>query len=259
MPVEVRTSQSTNSLSPRTNEFINDESDLPSEDSREFVNHPEDEDDIFDEKMKTPEEKAAADLRASKRRGYDPNSSIDEKNSSFLSRAGSSVTSTPSLKRAIKKRKIQSDSPDCRDSDDPLVTMSSTQQVVYRKGQPTATPILTYEDTRREVVQQCIANLMSTFHAYAHSEVIASSFTDRFEDQLSWLHKSDKAKRDTCKHWRGWSRDKFVKHLHLLYQLSNAADESYLDMIRDVPFQYDLMNPVVELKFQSELSKIVKH
>ena len=66
---------------------------------------------------------------------------------------GSSVSSTPSLERAIKKKKIQSDSP--------LVTMSSTQQVVYRKGQPTATPILIYEDTRREVVQQCIANLMS--------------------------------------------------------------------------------------------------
>ena len=30
-------------------------------------------------------------------------------------------------------------------------------------------------------------------------------------------------------------------------------------MIRDIPFQYDLENPVVELKFQSELSKIVKH
>ena len=30
-------------------------------------------------------------------------------------------------------------------------------------------------------------------------------------------------------------------------------------MIKEIPFQYDLKNPVVELKFQSELSKIVKH
>ena len=30
-------------------------------------------------------------------------------------------------------------------------------------------------------------------------------------------------------------------------------------MIREIPFQYDLDNPVVELKFQSELFKIVKH
>ena len=131
---------------------------------------------------------------------------------------------------------------------------------MYRKGQPTATLILIYEDTRREVVQQCIANLMSIFHVYPHSEVIASSFTDRFEDLLSYLYKTDKAKRDNCKHWRAWSREKFVEHLRLLYpQLSNAADKSYLDMIRDIPFQYDLENPVVELKFQSELSKIVKH
>ena len=34
---------------------------------------------------------------------------------------------------------------------------------------------------------------------------------------------------------------------------------SYLDMIKEIPFQYDLDNPVLELKFQSELSKIVKH
>ena len=97
---------------------------------------------------------------------------------------------------------------------------------------------------------------MSKFHVYPHSEVIASSFTDQFEDLLSWLYKN----RDTCKHWRAWSREKFFEHLRLLYpQLSNAADKSYFEMIREIPFQYDLENPVVEIKFQSELSKIVKH
>ena len=137
VPVEVRTSP-TNSLSHRSNESNHDESDIPGEDSRDFVNHPEDEDDIFDDD-KSLEEKAAADLRASRRRGYDPNSSLDETNSRFLSGVGSSVSSTPSLERAIKKKKkVQLDS----DSDEP----SSTQQIVYRKGQPTATPILIYED-----------------------------------------------------------------------------------------------------------------
>ena len=101
---------------------------------------------------------------------------------------------------------------------------------------------------------------MSTFHLYPHSEVIASSFTSRFEDKLRWLYKTDKTNRDSITHRRGWSRDKFVEHLQLLYpQLSNEADKSYLDMIKEIPFQYDLDNPVVELKFQSELSKIVKH
>ena len=162
---------------------------------------------------------------------------------------GSSVSSTPSLERAIKKKKVQSDS----DSDEP----SSTQQVVYRKVQPTATPILIYEDSRREVVQQCIANLMSTFHLYPHSEVIANSSTERFEDMLRWLYKTN---RDTCKNWSTWSREKFVEHLLLLYpQLSNAADKSYLEMIKEIPIQHDLDNLVVELKFQSELSRIVKH
>ena len=146
VPSEVRTSQSTNSLNPRYNES----------------NHPE-EDDVISDDEKTPEEIASAELRANRRRGYDPNSSLEENNTSFLSGVGSSVSSTPSLESAIKKKKVQSES----DSDDP----SSTQQVVYRKGQPTATPILIYEDSRREVVQQCIANLMSTFHLYPHSEI----------------------------------------------------------------------------------------
>ena len=69
---------------------------------------------------------------------------------------------------------------------------------------------------------------MSTFHLYPHSEVIASSFTDRFEDLLRWLH-------------------------------NNAADKSYLEMIKEIPFQYNLDYPTGNLKFQSELSRIVKH
>ena len=89
---------------------------------------------------------------------------------------------------------------------------------------------------------------MSTFHLYPHSEVIANSFTERFEDMLRWLYKTDKTNRDGCKHWRGWSREKFVEHLRLLYaQLSNAADKSYLEMIKEIPFKYDLDNPVLEL------------
>ena len=47
------------------------------------------------------------------------------------------------------------------------------------KGPTHCYTILIYEDSRREVVQQCIANLISTFHLYPHSEVIASFFTDR--------------------------------------------------------------------------------
>ena len=56
---EARTSQSTNSLNPRSNES----------------NHPE-EDDLISDDDKFPEEKAAADLHANRRRGYDPNSSL---------------------------------------------------------------------------------------------------------------------------------------------------------------------------------------
>ena len=67
---------------------------------------------------------------------------------------------------------------------------------------------------------------MLTFHLYPHSEVTANSFTERFEDMLRCLYKTDKANRGSCKNWRAWSREKFVEHLRLLYpQLSNAADK----------------------------------
>ena len=46
--------------------------------------------------------------------------------------------------RELSKRKSDSDGP------------SSTRQVVYHKGQPTATPILIYEDSPREVLQQLL-------------------------------------------------------------------------------------------------------
>ena len=42
----------------------------------------------------------------------------------------------------------------------------------------------------------------------------------------------------------------YTDNLRLLYpQLTNAADKSYLEMIKEIPFQYDLDNPVLELKF----------
>ena len=84
VPSEVRTSQSTNSLNPRYNES----------------HHPE-EDDVISDDDKTPEEIASAELRANRRRGYDPNSSLNENNTSFLSGVGSSVSSTPLLERSI--------------------------------------------------------------------------------------------------------------------------------------------------------------
>ena len=55
VPSEVRTSQSTISLNPRYNES----------------NHPE-EDDVISDDEKTPEEIAAAELRANRRRGMIP-------------------------------------------------------------------------------------------------------------------------------------------------------------------------------------------
>ena len=133
VPSEVRTSQSTNSLSPRSNES----------------NHPE-EDDVISDDGKSLEEKAAADLRTNRRRGYDPNSSLDENNTSFLTGVGSSISSTPSLERAIKKKKIQSDS----DSDEP----SSTQQMCTER----ANPLLHQSSFTKTLVERLYSSVLLT-------------------------------------------------------------------------------------------------
>ena len=95
---------------------------------------------------KNPEEIAVAELRANRRRGYDLNSSLDENNTSFLSGVGSSVSSTSSLERAIKKKKVQSES----DLDEP----SSTQQV--------ATPLLHHSSFTKTLVERWYSSVLLT-------------------------------------------------------------------------------------------------
>ena len=67
-------------------------------------NHP-DEDDVISYDEKTPEEITAAELRANRRRGYDPIHHSMQNITSFLSGVGSSVSSTPSLERELLRRR----------------------------------------------------------------------------------------------------------------------------------------------------------
>ena len=86
----------------------------------------------------------------------------------------------------------------------------SSHQVVYHKGHPTSNAILLYHNTKREVVQQCIANLMSQFHDHnEHVEVIADSYKGIFEDKLISLYPHDVSKRLWCKNWASWPRHTF--------------------------------------------------
>ncbi len=97
----------------------------------------------------------------------------------------------------------------------------SSHQVVYHKGHPTSNAILLYHDTKREVVQQCIANLMSQFHDhYEHVEVIADSYKGIFEDKLIALYPHDASKRLWCENWASWTRHTFIEHLKLNNPLS---------------------------------------
>ena len=103
--------------------------------------------------------------------------------------------------------------------------------MLYHKGHPTSNAILLYHDTKRKVVQQCIANLMSQFHDhYEHVEVIA----------VISLNPHDASKRLWCENWASWPRHTFIEYLKLIYpQITNVADKIFLAMIKDLKSEFD--------------------
>ena len=118
------------------------------------------------------------DGRAANPRG---NPSLDREKSSNINRGNPSDQGSPGAF-------LDSSSPATTDQPMSIKDISqprSSHQVVYHKGHPTSNAILLYHDAKREVVQQCFANLMSQFHDhYEHVEVIADSYKSIFEDKL---------------------------------------------------------------------------
>ena len=137
----------------------------------------------------------------------------------------------------------------------------SSHQVDYHKGHPTSNAILLYHDTKREVVQQCIANLMSQFYDhYEHVEVIADSYKGIFEDEFIAFYPHDASKRLWCEKWTSWPRHTFIDFLKLIYpQITKVADKTFLAMIKDIKFEFDLDDINVDTRFLSELRKITDH
>ena len=108
-------------------------------------------------------------------------------------------------------------------------------------------------------MQQCIADLLpSQFHAhYEHEEVIAASYKSKFHEKLCVHNPSDKAMRVDCKSWKSWPRLKIVEHFKFVYpQLTHVADKTFLKMIKEIKFVYDLEEAEVEDAFLTELSKM---
>ena len=113
----------------------------------------------------------------------------------------------------------------------------------------------------QEVVQQRIANLMSHFHDHCeHVEVIADSYKSIFEDKLIVLYPHDATKGLWCENRASWPRHTFIEHLKLIYpQITNVADKTFLAMIKDLKFDFDLDDINVDTRFLSELRKIADH
>ena len=102
---------------------------------------------------------------------------------------------------------------------------------------------------------------MSQFHDhFEHVEVIADSYKGIFEDKLITLYPHDASKRLWCENWASWPRHIFVEHFKLIYpQILNVADKTFLEMIEDLKFEYDLDDVRVHTRFHSELRKIMDH
>ena len=102
---------------------------------------------------------------------------------------------------------------------------------------------------------------MSQFHDhYEHVEVTADSYKGIFEDKLIALYSHDASKRLWCENWASWPRHTFIEHLKLIYpQITNVADKTFLAMIKDLKFEFDLDDIKVNTRFLSELRKITDH
>ena len=102
---------------------------------------------------------------------------------------------------------------------------------------------------------------MSQFHEhYEHVEVIADSYKGIFEDKIIALYPHDASKRLWCENWASWPRYTFIEHLKLIYpQITNVADKTFLAMIKDLKFEFDLDNISVDTRLLSVLRKITDH
>ena len=132
--------------------------------------------------------------------------------------------------------------------------------VPFTKGY-SADPIILNADSTRQQVQQCIANLQSELHhLYEHREVIAANFVNQFERLLQAQYPHSKSLRTRCSLWANWSRADFISALQAVYpQISHDTDKTYLDMITDLKFVYDINNPLVEQYFSDQIAKIDQH
>ena len=131
--------------------------------------------------------------------------------------------------------------------------------IKYDKISMNERTILTATSTCHEALQ-VISNLKSAFHAYHHQEIIHTSYVPILVDRLQLHYRYDKAKRDECDHWRDWSKAVFTQHLEIIWpQTEDVADRTFLEAVRDLPFQYDLENIEVEQKTLTAISNIHSH
>ena len=70
------------------------------------------------------------------------------------------------------------------------------------------------------------------------------------------LYPHDASKRLWCENRASWPRHTFIEHLKLIYpQITNVADKTFLVMIKDLKFEFDLDDINVDTRFLSELRK----
>ena len=126
--------------------------------------------------------------------------------------------------------------------------------VPFTKGY-SADPIILNADSTLQQVHQCIANYL-----YEHREAIAAEFVIHFERLLQAQYPHNKSLRTRSSLWANWDRAEFISALQAVYpQISHDIDKTYLDMITDLKFVYDINNPLVEQYFSDQIAKIDQH
>ena len=78
--------------------------------------------------------------------------------------------------------------------------------------------------------------------------------------QVAQENPQSKSLRTRCSLWATWKRADFISALQAVYpQISHDIDKTYLGMITDLMFVYDINNPLVEQYFSDQIAKIDQH
>ena len=209
-----------------------------------------------------------------------PSTSVPQVNSTFLSDSpvaptllNSPLINYPPISAACPSTSPEADlsvnrlpSPPVRHAIDMLRTESpgvlNPQMINITRGSSAPVLLLTVNSTQAEV-RQVIINLSSNTHMSGSdhfTQCLDPAFHIKFRQLLQNCYPQSEEERNSCMHWREWTKDKFLVHLPLVFPDRVHSNEvSFVQRITSVKFVYDLEDDSVNDIFTGNLEAVLEN